>query len=58
MVRFLVSPNRLHHLFLAEWKSAYPQARLYASPGLRKERRDLAIDGELGPAGAGMGGGN
>lgn len=49
-VRFLVSPNRLHHLFLAEWKSAYPQARLYASPGLRNKRRDLAFDGELGDA--------
>lgn len=47
-VRFLVSPNRLHHLFLAEWKAAYPQARLYASPGLRKKRKDLAFDGELG----------
>ena len=49
-VRFLVSPNRLHHLFLAEWKSAYPQARLYASPGLRKKRGDLAFDSELGDA--------
>ena len=47
-VRFLISPNRLHHLFLAEWKSAYPQARLYASPGLRKKRKDLVFDGELG----------
>ena len=28
-VRHLVSPNALHHLFLAEWKSAYPAARLY-----------------------------
>jgi hypothetical protein len=47
-VRFLVSPNRLHHLFLGEWKAAYPQARLYASPGLRKKRKDLAFDAELG----------
>ena len=47
-VRYLVSPNRLHHLFLHEWKLAYPQARLYASPGLRKKRKDLAFDGELG----------
>jgi hypothetical protein len=23
-VRHLVSPNALHHLFLGEWKSAYP----------------------------------
>lgn len=47
-VGFLVSPNRLHHLFLAEWKSAYPQARLCASPGLRKKRKDLAFDADLG----------
>ena len=49
-VRFLVSPNLLHHLFLGEWKAAYPQARLYASPGLRKRRKDLAFDGDLGDA--------
>jgi hypothetical protein len=47
-VRYLASPNRLHHLFLREWKSAYPQAKLYASPGLRRKRKDLAFDGELG----------
>jgi len=28
-VGHLVSPNRLHHLFLAEWKAAYPEARLW-----------------------------
>jgi hypothetical protein len=47
-VRCVVSPNRLHHLFLGEWKSAYPQARLYASPGLHRKRRDLSFDGDLG----------
>ncbi|MGD0640063.1 MAG: DUF4336 domain-containing protein [Roseiarcus sp.] len=46
-VRFLVSPNLLHHLFLGEWKSAYPQARLFASPGLRRRRKDLAFDADL-----------
>jgi hypothetical protein len=49
-VRFLVSPNKLHHLFLGEWKAAYPEARLFASPGLRRRRKDLAFDGELGDA--------
>lgn len=47
-VRFLVSPNKIHHLFLGEWKRAYPEARMIASPGLRERRRDLAFDGELG----------
>jgi hypothetical protein len=49
-VRHLVSPNALHHLFLAEWASAYPEARLYASPRLRRKRRDLSFDAELGDA--------
>ena len=49
-VRWVVSPNKLHHLFLAEWKSAYPDARLYASPGLRRKRKDLVFDGDLGDA--------
>jgi hypothetical protein len=46
-VRYIVSPNRLHHIFLSEWKSAYPEARLYASPGLRRRRKDLSFDGDL-----------
>ena len=47
-VRCLVSPNLLHHLFLGEWKAAYPDARLFAPPGLRKRRKDLAFDADLG----------
>jgi hypothetical protein len=49
-VRFLISPNKLHHLFLGAWKQAYPQAGLYASPGLRDKRKDLAFDADLGDA--------
>nr|WP_216857036.1 DUF4336 domain-containing protein [Acidisoma sp. S159] len=49
-VRHLVSPNALHHLSLGEWKSAYPAARLYASPRLRRKRKDLAFDADLGDA--------
>jgi hypothetical protein len=49
-VAHLVSPNTIHHLFMGDWKAAYPGARLYASPGLRKKRADLAFDAELGDA--------
>ena len=49
-VRCLVSPNLLHHLSLGEWKTAYPDARLFASPGLRRRRKDLAFDADLGDA--------
>lgn len=49
-VGFLVSPNRLHHLALGDWQAAYPAARMFASPGLRKRRKNLAFDAELGDA--------
>ena len=49
-VRHLVSPNALHHLFLGQWKSAFPAARLYASPRLRRKRKDLTFDADLGDA--------
>lgn len=47
-VKHLVSPNKLHYLSLKDWRSVFPQARLYASPGLAKKRRDIAFDAELG----------
>ena len=47
-VAHLVAPNKLHHLFLADWKARWPAARLYAAPGLARRRRDLAFNAELG----------
>jgi hypothetical protein len=49
-VRHLVEPNALHHLFLPDWVKAYPSARAYAPPGLKKKRRDIRFDAELGDA--------
>jgi hypothetical protein len=49
-VRHLIAPNALHHLFIAEWKQAYPDALLYAAPGLRGKCQDLAFDDELDSA--------
>lgn len=46
-VRHLIAPNSLHHLFLAEWKRAYPDARVYAAPGLRQKRPDIGFEGDL-----------
>ncbi|ACL55522.1 DUF4336 domain-containing protein [Methylobacterium nodulans] len=46
-VRYLVAPNSLHHLFIADWKHAYPDARIYAAPGLQEKRKDIAFDDEL-----------
>lgn len=46
-VTWLISPNKLHHLFLDEWLEAYPEANSYAAPGLMEKRRDLRFDAEL-----------
>jgi hypothetical protein len=47
-VRFLVAPNRWHHLYVGEWVAAYPQAELHGAPGLAAKRPDLTFHGELG----------
>jgi hypothetical protein len=46
-VRSIVAPNSLHHLFVQEWKQAFPDAKLYAPPRLQKKRPDIAFDAEL-----------
>jgi len=46
-VEHLISPNKLHHLFLPEWLSAYPDAKCYASPGLIEKRQDIEFTKEL-----------
>jgi hypothetical protein len=47
-VRHIVSPNKLHHLFLREWSERWPDARLHAPPGLARKRPDLHFAAELG----------
>jgi len=46
-VAHLVAPNRFHHLFLAGWKEAFPEARLHGAPGLATKRKDLPFDAVL-----------
>lgn len=46
-VRHIVSPNKIHHLFLGEWVKRWPDARLYSAPGLARKRPDLYFDAEL-----------
>jgi hypothetical protein len=49
-VRFVVAPNRYHHLFVAEYARTYPQAKIFGAPGLDLKRRDLRFDAILGQA--------
>jgi hypothetical protein len=46
-VAFIVSPNKIHNLTLAQYRAAYPQAKLFAPPGLPERRRDLSFDSVL-----------
>jgi hypothetical protein len=46
-VRHIVSPNKIHHLFLAEAAARWPGARCYAPPGLAARRPALRVDALL-----------
>ncbi len=46
-IRYVVAPNKYHHVFLSEWRANYPEAELYASPGLKSKRQDISFNGEL-----------
>ena len=47
-VGHIVSPNKIHHLFLAQWHDRWPSAHMYAPPGLAERKPDLPFDAELG----------
>jgi Domain of unknown function (DUF4336) len=49
--RFVVPASSLHgHLYMEEYRAGYPDAELFAAPGLGRKRRDLDFDGFLGDA--------
>ncbi|MEO0547848.1 MAG: DUF4336 domain-containing protein [Pseudomonadota bacterium] len=47
VVKHIVSPNSLHHLFLSEWQAAYPNAVLHGTGQLQRKRKDITFDREL-----------
>lgn len=40
-VRAVVAPSLVHHFYVGEYGAAYPQATLYAAPGLETKRADV-----------------
>ena len=44
----VVAPSLFHHLFVGDWRAAYPEALLCCCPGLDRKRSDLAWDRVLG----------
>jgi hypothetical protein len=57
-VRAVVAPSLVHHLFVAEYGTAYPGSTLYAAPGLETKRADVpfgaVLDDEAPPQWAGQ----
>lgn len=49
-VRHIVSPNKIHHLFLKEWAERWPDARLHGPPGLAERKPEIHFDAELDDA--------
>lgn len=48
-VRFVAPASKLHgHLYMEQYREAYPDAELLAAPGLDARRPDLCFDGLLG----------
>ncbi len=47
-VRWVVAPNRFHHLFVGDFAAAYSDAQLLCCPGLQKKRSDIAWHGTVG----------
>ena len=50
-VRFLIAPNTLHYWWIPDWKARFPDADVYAVPGLeRSAKRPLPAHRPLGEA--------
>lgn len=50
-VRYVTPSSKLHgHLHMEDYRRAFPDAELFAAPGLDRRRADLAFDGLLGSA--------
>ena len=41
--RYLIAPNRLHHLFVADWTRRFPDAQVYAAPGLQTKLEGIDV---------------
>jgi hypothetical protein len=48
--RWAVAPNRFHHLYIGQYRDAFPEVELFAAPGLPEKRPDLQFDAVLGDA--------
>ncbi|TYC51561.1 DUF4336 domain-containing protein [Rhodobacterales bacterium] len=43
----LVSPNKIHHLYLLDWKKVWPDAKIWAPASTQEKRDDLSFEPAL-----------
>ena len=43
-VKFILAPNRMHHMFIADYTDQYPQAEVIGVRGLDSKRRDIKFN--------------
>lgn len=46
-IEYLISPNKIHHLFIQDWIALCPDAKAYSSPGLEEKRKDIKFYSSL-----------
>lgn len=46
-VKYLIAPNRFHHLHITQCSRSFPDAELWAAPGLAEKRKDVKFDGVI-----------
>lgn len=46
-VKYVIAPNKWHHLFIGDFKSEYPASKFYCAPGLESKRADFQFDGVI-----------
>ncbi len=49
-VKHIVAPNKIHHLFVSDFSTAFPDAKRYAAPGLETKRPQLDFHFVLEPS--------
>lgn len=51
-VAVIIAPNNYHHLYLKQAAERYPEAEVWAAPGLTAKRQDMTLTNLLGPTAA------
>lgn len=49
IVKYLIAPNQLHHLFLKDWQQSYPSAQIFGTNGVQHKRQDISFDALFSP---------